>query len=329
MNYNEVLDIDLLEAYLDGKLDAKGMHRVEKLSLEDPFVAEALAGLSESPSRTASLSILQKQLHQRIAQKPIENKRWTITSQRLSIASAAAVLFITVSVLFWMKENSRRQIEANEAKNVKIEIAPTKDQTTAQPNATTPIEKEAVIDQAIEAAKTNTYAGTSKPKVIVPAPVFAPLAKTTVIEDAAGPGAPSNMNAIKEISAERNLKKEIGQNEQARLNEVIITDVGKKNSVAARAAVATIRSVEPAIGWAKFETYLLENNKLLKNKQLTGSSVQLSFLVQQNNRPTAIKVVSGLTKEENDEAIRLLSSGPDWKFNPGASEVLQVVTIKF
>lgn len=329
MNYNEVLDIDLISAYLDGKLDAKGMHQVEKLSLEDPFVAEALAGLSESPSRTASLSLLQKQLHQRIAQKPIENKRWTITSQRLSIASAAAVLFITVGVLFWMKENSRRQIEANAAKNVKIEIAPTTDATTALPDATTTIEKEAVIDQAIEAGKTNTYAGTSKPKVIAPAPAFAPLAKATAIEDAAGPGAASSMDAIKEISAERDLKKEIGQNEQAVLNEVRVTDVAKKSSVAARAVVGAIPTAEPVIGWAKFETYLLENNKLVKDKQLTGRTVQLSFLIQQNNRPTAIKVVSGLTKEENDEAIRLLNSGPDWKFSLGASEVLQMVTIKF
>ena len=59
MNYNEWLDIDVLEDYLDGKLDAKTMHKVERLSLEDPFVAEALAGLSQSPKRTQSLSLLQ------------------------------------------------------------------------------------------------------------------------------------------------------------------------------------------------------------------------------------------------------------------------------
>lgn len=327
MNANGLLDIDLLEAYLDGKLDAKGMHQVEKLSLEDPFVAEALAGLSESSSRSESLSILQKQLHLRIAQKPIEKKRWTITAQRLSIGSAAAVLFITVSVLFWMKENSRRQMESDAAKNVKIEIAPTDNQVAPQASPTP--EKDAIIDKAIEAAKTNTYAGTSKPKVITPSPVFAPLSKTTAIEDAAGPGAPSSMDAIKEISAERNLKKEIGQGEQAVLNEVRVTDVAKKSSVATRALVNAVQNTEPVIGWAKFETYLLENNKLIKNKQLTGRTVQLSFVLQQNNRPTAIKVVSGLTKEENEEAIRLLTNGPDWKYNANSAEALYNVTIKF
>lgn len=125
MSYNEWLDIDVLEDYLDGKLDAKAMHRVEKLSLEDPFVAEALAGLSQSPKRTQSLSLLQKQLQERIAQKPIEKKRWAITMQRLSIGSAAAVLFIAVSILFWMKSSKRQEmLAANEPKKVDVTIAP-------------------------------------------------------------------------------------------------------------------------------------------------------------------------------------------------------------
>jgi len=124
VNNNEWLDIDVLEDYLDGKLDAKTMHRVERLSLEDPFVAEALAGLSLSPKRTQSLSLLQKQLQDRIAQKPVEEKRWQITSQRLSIAAAAAVLFVTVSLLFWMRESSNREkIAANTPKKVEVSIA--------------------------------------------------------------------------------------------------------------------------------------------------------------------------------------------------------------
>jgi hypothetical protein len=130
VSYNEWLDIDVLEDYLDGKLDAKTMYKVEKLSLEDPFVAEALEGLSQSPKRTQTLSLLQKQLQERIAQKPIEKKRWTITSHRLSIAAAAAVLFITVSILFWMKESNNKgaaseQMSAKQkSKKVDVSIAP-------------------------------------------------------------------------------------------------------------------------------------------------------------------------------------------------------------
>lgn len=286
MNYNGVLDINLLEAYLDGKLDGKAMHQVEKLSLEDPFVAEALAGLSQSTSRSQSLSLLQKQLRDRVAQKPIENKRWTITSQRLSIASAAAVLFITVSVLFWMKENSRRQIEANQAKSVKIEIAPN-NKVETQP--TTPVAVE--VDKALTKAKTNTYAGIkkSKEKVIEALPVT--VSSATVMAD--------------------------------RSDETI-----KSSKVSAKMSSARVLSPEPVNGWVKFEEYNLLNNKFIKNNQLVGKAVQLSFNVDQNNRPKAIKILNGLTKEENDEAIRLLTNGPDWKYNPNQSEAI-IINIKF
>lgn len=326
MNYNGLLDTDLLQAYLDGRLDAKGMHQVEKLSLEDPFVAEALAGLSAATLRNESLSSLQKKLHQRVAEKPIETKRWTITAQRLSIGSAAAVLFITVSVLFWMKETSRKQIEANEAKNVKIEIAPKEDVAT-QPIPQTTVDKE--IDKALADAKTNTYAGTSKPKVTLSAPVPASLAKTTVAEGNVNADAVNNISVAKEVSAERMIKKEIGQDDQA-LNEVVVTGMGVRKKNVSAASAATISSeAEPLVGWTKFEAYLTLNNKLVKDNQFAGKSVQLSFLIDDKNRPTAIKVLNGLTKEENDEAIRLLSNGPDWKYNLGYTAVPVKVTIKF
>ncbi|MEJ5993550.1 carboxypeptidase-like regulatory domain-containing protein [Pedobacter sp. Du54] len=153
MNNNEWLAIDVLEDYLDGKLDAKTMHRIERISLEDPFVAEALAGLSLSPKRTQSLSLLQKQLQERIAQKPIEVKRWQITSQRLSIAAAAAVLFVTVSLLFWMRESSNREkIAASAPKKVEVAIAATNEPEKASIKAKEEVEK------LIGETKKNRYA---------------------------------------------------------------------------------------------------------------------------------------------------------------------------
>lgn len=291
MNYNGLLDVNLLEDYLDGKLDAKTMHQVEKLSLEDPFVAEALAGLSQSPLRSQSLSLLQKKLHQRIAQKPIENKRWTITTQRLSIASAAAVLFITVSLLFWMKENSRKQIEANRAKNVKTEIAPnTKTVKDVLPSVTEEVE----IEKALADAKINTYVGIKKSK---------PTVKVTEASPMIASSSPAAMAETKE--------------------DAIIS-----SKVSARMSSKMVLTPEPVDGWVKFEEYILLNNKLIKNNQLVGKSVQLSFSIDQNNRPKGIKIISGITKEENEEAIRLLDNGPDWRYSPSYSEPI-IVNIKF
>ena len=61
MNNNNWLELEVLEDYLDDKLDAKTRYNVERIALEDPFVAEALAGLSYTPKRQQALSFLQKQ----------------------------------------------------------------------------------------------------------------------------------------------------------------------------------------------------------------------------------------------------------------------------
>lgn len=127
MGNNEWLDIDVLDDYLEGKLDAGMMHKVERISLEDPFVAQALEGLSAAKKRTHTFSLLQKQLQERVAQKPIERKMWRITSHRLSIAATAAVLFITIGVLFWLRESNRRQqleIASNQPKQIEVNIKP-------------------------------------------------------------------------------------------------------------------------------------------------------------------------------------------------------------
>lgn len=119
------LDIDVLEDYLDGKLDAKTMYLVEREALEDPFVAEALAGLSMAPKRTMqSLSMLQKQLQERIAQQQEVKRTSVMTWQRLSIAATAAVLFIAISVMFWMRENNNRDAAKAPVKKVEVILAP-------------------------------------------------------------------------------------------------------------------------------------------------------------------------------------------------------------
>jgi hypothetical protein len=121
------LDITLLEDYLEGKLDPRTMNRVEREALEDPFVAEALAGLSTSPKRSLeSISLLQKQLQERIAEQRYIKKTAVITWQRLSIAATAAVLFVSVGIIFWMKQSNYQDTLARQArqpKEVEVTIA--------------------------------------------------------------------------------------------------------------------------------------------------------------------------------------------------------------
>lgn len=186
---NDWLDIGVLEDYLDGKLDAKTMNRVEREALEDPFVAEALAGLSASPKRALqSISLLQKQLQERIAGQQESKKTKVITWQRLSIAATAAVLFISVSIIFWMKETAHQNQLAKQPKSVDVDIAPVVPESTppvsgdALAQLKTAPKKDAVeiekspatlrndeVDRALLKAKTNAYAANRAKVMPVPA----------------------------------------------------------------------------------------------------------------------------------------------------------------
>ncbi|MCX2450437.1 carboxypeptidase-like regulatory domain-containing protein [Pedobacter sp. PLR] len=149
---NDWLDIGVLEDYLDGKLDAKTMNKVEREALEDPFVAEALAGLSASPKRSlASISLLQKQLKERVAEHHVAKKTKVITWQRLSIAATAAVLFISVSIIFWMKEVARENQLAKQGKEIDISIKP-ENPVLAGPSAPTAAGSTAVKGSVADAA---------------------------------------------------------------------------------------------------------------------------------------------------------------------------------
>ncbi|WP_443945330.1 energy transducer TonB [Pedobacter sp. AW1-32] len=155
---NDWLDIDVLEDYLDGKLDAKAMHFVERQALEDPFVAEAIEGLRQSPKRKEHISLLQKQLYHRIANEPVKKKIWGITTQRLSIAATATVAFIAVSILFFMRETNRKNAETAQRKANGIEVTlDTSTQITASKkplvDASPEVDKTAVIDDAIKESK--------------------------------------------------------------------------------------------------------------------------------------------------------------------------------
>jgi len=163
---NDWLDIDVLEDYLDGKLDAKAMHFVERQALEDPFVAEALEGLKQSPKRKQTLSILQKQLHDRVSQKPVKRKLWGITTHRLSIAATATVAFIAVSILFFMRETTRRnnEVASRNASGVMVNLDSNTTIASVEPkkDVAEEVAKTTLIDKAIVEAKTGALAKNTK-----------------------------------------------------------------------------------------------------------------------------------------------------------------------
>ena len=347
------LDIDVLEDYLDGKLDGKAMHFVEKQALEDPFIAEALEGLRQSPKRKQNFSILQKKLHDRIAQQPIRRKIWSTTTQRLSIAATATVVFIAVSILFFMRENNRKNAEFAErrAKGVEVNIdsktaiATTKPETKNTPSVAI-LEKSTIIDKAIADAKKDNLAVNSK-KIAptkgisaLPMPIGANEEIATKREKSFAPVQSAKQADVYAAKALDSSKKVAGAAKDQQLSEVVVVGYGvaSKKAVQSSAKVSAKNaemlggkvsgvSINPKPTTIDYEKYLATNNRLLNKSDTTGK-VTLSFKINKKGKPKNIKVVKSLSKATDAEAIRLVKEGPTWLLPTNGNNALEL-EVKF
>jgi len=286
---NDWLDIELLEDYLDGKLDSKAMHKIEKQALEDPFVAQALAGLSQSPKRSKdSVSLLQKQLYDRIAQQHVVKKDSVFTWQRLSVAAAAAVMFISVSTLFIMRERENREkIARNTPRKVDVNIAPS------------PLTIDTV---AVDSAKSEMYAANSSK-----------ISSRSIAEQ--------------QINSDKKVFRAQQSTMSTDTSIVKAAETDKVTSSARVASVAAPAISSPVGGWAKLDTYLNENNKL-RSTANAGKFVELSFVIDSEGNPADLKILNGAEKELNDEAVRLIKEGPKWE-QPSSPDSRIQYTIAF
>lgn len=89
-----------IEKYLNGELTDAQRHALEKKALDDPFLADALEGLEEMPSRLVMEDIgeLRSKLVQRIANKKASPWKWTARiAAGLALVAVGAFIFFEVS----------------------------------------------------------------------------------------------------------------------------------------------------------------------------------------------------------------------------------------
>ncbi|MFD2570990.1 hypothetical protein ACFSUS_10120 [Spirosoma soli] len=104
---NEQLTFDDLRAYQDGRLSGPARYRVERLLLEDPFYADALAGLEAMQQKAADttarptaeqLASLRDALHERIHQSATKKRLWPLWIA----TTTAAILFMLAMAIYFI-----------------------------------------------------------------------------------------------------------------------------------------------------------------------------------------------------------------------------------
>ncbi len=112
----------------------------------------------------------------------------------------------------------------------------------------------------------------------------------------------------------------------AALNEVVVqTNGAEKRKKSAREEISIkILDAEPAIGWDKYREYLDKNKKVDEvNKNIHGSVV-VSFTVR-NRSLNNFSIEQSLEEALDEEAIRLIKTGPSWKLLKGKKATATVI----
>ncbi len=301
LNYPDNLTI---QQYLEGKLDLKKMHQLEKQALDDPFLWEALEGYAYTSDPGANLSILQRQLHERIVHLQENKKVFDLSWQRLSIAAAAAVLFISAGILFWMNSNrSGAELAANH-KQVEVSV----------------IDRDSL--SSVIASSENSAAIAEEVKSVPPSDAridaYNPPEK---VKDGSKAASVTSSRKADPASAETKLS----ARSSSSLREQALADP----SAALSSVSAKELEVQPLAGWDTYRKYLEDNIRRPENEPVLKGRVVLTFDADPKGRPVNIRVLNGLTKAYDAEAIRLIKDGPDWKKPEGSKNRTARVEVKF
>ncbi len=293
-NYPDSLTI---QQYLEGKLDPEVMHQLEKQALDDPFLWDALEGYSTYADSAAELSILQRQLHERIVHLQENKKIFDLTWQRLSVAAAAAVLFITAGILFWMNGSNQDPQIASNPKQVEVMLSDP-DSLLASSADTSISANESLAGAQLSgngAAKSanDRIASASPERRVIQAD------KTRIGAD----NSAARPDAVGEYAARNNTSsaaaKTAAQNPEVRSARV--QDAAPGNIV------------QPVAGWDLYRQYLKLNVRPPADQPVLSGTVLLTLDVASDGRIKDVKVIKGLSDAYNSEAIRLVKEGPVWK----------------
>ncbi|MDP2413330.1 energy transducer TonB [Daejeonella sp.] len=291
----------MIRAYLEGKLDHEEMHRLEKQALTDPFLWEALEGYTHTSNPGTDLSILQRQLHERIVHLQENKKVFDFTWQRLSVAASASVLFITAGILFWMNINRSGTVTEKQVQVALIDRDSLKNEIQGYPGRPVIREKEyPVSSDETSIAAYQTPSGANNESEVNES---SPSAKSEIASG--GTSIQANKLRVQEQgSASRSLASSEGIN-------------------------ASEQAVQPVPGWDIYRKYIEDNIRKPLNDPKVSGSVLLSFELDEKGKPFNFHILKGLTEACDKEAIRLIKDGPSWKTRVGSKINTGRIEIRF
>jgi hypothetical protein len=328
-----------IERYHNGGMTAAEMHQLEKAALDDPMLADALEGYRFSKNPVAELAGLQSRLQQRISE---EKKEQRIIFMQPWMRVAALLLFMAGAGWLVVQTFSTRENDlATSTPALNKEERMT--ESAAADSSATVLQQQPTAFSIDSNARDVASQNSVQSRRISPAPQAKTSTPLTVMKESTT----AKKNEAKMDREVVDAAQAAPQNEVATLKATAPPAVRMQemdsttNSMAMRrkragiqegralegreASVALDSLAQPAQGWKAFEEYIAKNRKPvlpLNKKQSTENNVELAFDINPQGRPVNIVVTQSGNQVYNDEAIRLLKEGPDWKGKNGKVKIL-------
>jgi len=266
---NREIDISQIIKYHNGELDAKAMHQIEKLALDDPFVMDAIEGLAnKNIDQPKQINDIKERLASRI-NKP-ERK---IIPWRIFTIAASITLVIGVSLILFVNRKNKEQpklaqVIKPQTNKVKIPLAP-----VVQDESKPKVEQEKIAPLNNESANNITVSKKKSKKATAgPENNFAASGKSADM----APAAP--------VSVEK---------DSTPLNEMIVMDYSAQKKSEQASAKAKIQNEELKKAPATAHEQLLRTEAPGLNKTTAPNFGNYSETVELNKMVLKGRVVSG------------------------------------
>lgn len=320
--------------YIRGPRKGKEAHQLERESMQDPFLADAMDGYSQvEGNHEQRIEQLRMQVSAHSAKK---KNTYAIT---WSIAACLVIGFGISSYFLFLKKSMTDEVFiAEESVSTKLAEPATPPTPAIPATPTVPATPQKEIALAATKVKTDstpiseiTARQADKKDMIAKIqttsqPQGAPVAAVPMMEEVSKETA-----ALQEVVAtidtfESESDKKMKMAKVATIlppNNMIKGRVTDENKEQAKKEIAP----QPVIGKRNYQKYLKENLVRPTDEkcaQVKGKVI-LTFLVNKKGRPFYIKVKESLCESADKEAIRLIQEGPDWVYGNKLVEV----TVKF
>lgn len=289
--------IDDIKEYLHGNQKGKAANRMEREALSDPFLFEALEGLTSTPGDPLDgLIRLERQLNDRARSSRKQKRTWMYVAASLAILLACGTWWFT-----WQERTFDEPVMA---------VAQLSDSVKIKEREVLTLECDKTIDLS---DKTDSLiVRQSDRKQLLPLAGNVVRRKDSVREMKMEDDGESMAEAVvtgygvarKQEVEKSNVKVRGTSTVSGRQNIVLDT------LVAGSDVLHFNKYLEKALRYPKVD---LDSNKM--------GVVVLSFELNRKKVPSFIRIEDGFSKESNKEVIRLLAEGPKWENTPSGKRI--------